>query len=55
MLEAQPPVRFEKTAASVRRCSPAHGEHTAEVLREVGYDDQRIAELRAAGVLGESP
>ena len=30
---------------------PALGEHTDEVLRELGYDDARIAELRARGVI----
>ena len=33
--------------------APTVGQHTEEVLRDVlGYDDERIAELRAAGALG---
>ena len=33
--------------------APTVGEHTEAVLREVlGYDDERIAALRAAGALG---
>ena len=33
--------------------APTVGEHTEDVLREVlGYDDERIAALRAAGALG---
>jgi formyl-CoA transferase len=30
---------------------PALGQHTDEVLRELGYDDARIAALRAARVI----
>lgn len=32
--------------------APHIGEHDAEVLREIGYDDTAITELRAAGVVG---
>jgi crotonobetainyl-CoA:carnitine CoA-transferase CaiB-like acyl-CoA transferase len=33
--------------------APTAGQHTDEVLRDVlGYDDSRMAELRAAGALG---
>lgn len=31
---------------------PALGEHTDDVLREIGYDDAAIADLRARGVIG---
>jgi len=30
---------------------PALGEHTDEVLRELGYDDQTLARWRAKGVI----
>ena len=36
--------------------APAVGEHTEQVLREIlGYGEERVAELRAAGALGEVP
>ncbi len=31
--------------------TPEQGQHTAEVLRDLGYDDAAIAGLRAAGVI----
>jgi formyl-CoA transferase len=31
---------------------PALGEHTDEILREFGYPDEAIAELRASGAVG---
>jgi crotonobetainyl-CoA:carnitine CoA-transferase CaiB-like acyl-CoA transferase len=34
-----------------RRPAPALGEHTDELLREAGYDDVAIAELKAAGAV----
>jgi crotonobetainyl-CoA:carnitine CoA-transferase CaiB-like acyl-CoA transferase len=30
---------------------PALGEHTATLLRDIGYDDPAIAQLQAAGVV----
>jgi crotonobetainyl-CoA:carnitine CoA-transferase CaiB-like acyl-CoA transferase len=30
---------------------PAQGEHTAEVLRDLGYEDEKIAELRKKGII----
>ena len=33
------------------RSAPAHGEHTDEILAELGYDDATRDDLRAAGVI----
>jgi crotonobetainyl-CoA:carnitine CoA-transferase CaiB-like acyl-CoA transferase len=35
--------------------APLLGEHNDDVLRELGCDDERIARLRADGVIGETP
>ncbi len=35
---------------------PAMGQHTEQVLRDIlGYDDTRLAQLRACGALGSEP
>ena len=45
------PIRFGATPASFGAPSPALGQHTDEVLGEMGIDTARIDELRAAGVV----
>lgn len=45
------PVNLSTTPVNYRLAPPTLGQHTAEVLREVGYDENRIAALREAGVL----
>jgi formyl-CoA transferase len=40
-----------RTPSRIRTPPPLMGEHTDEVLRELGYDDERIAALREAGVI----
>jgi crotonobetainyl-CoA:carnitine CoA-transferase CaiB-like acyl-CoA transferase len=38
-----------------RRPPPRLGEHTEEVLRELGYDDAELEALSADGVIGQAP
>lgn len=45
------PLRLSKGAASVRRHPPANGEHTLEILRELGYMDGDVAALEASGAV----
>jgi formyl-CoA transferase len=45
------PIRLSATPASVRRVPPRLGEHNREVLAELGYDDDAVETLLAAGVL----
>jgi len=45
------PVRFSRTPGGIRRHAPLIGEHSAEVLAELGYSDDEIAGLVESGVL----
>ena len=45
------PIVMSRTPSRIRTPPPLMGEHTEELLRELGYDDGRIAELRAAEVI----
>jgi crotonobetainyl-CoA:carnitine CoA-transferase CaiB-like acyl-CoA transferase len=45
------PVKLSRTPGQVRRGGPSLGEHTEEVLRESGLDDERIAALLASGAV----
>lgn len=46
-----PPIRLDRTPAAILRHAPRLGEHTDEVLRELGVNDETIEELRSAGVI----
>ena len=50
-----PAVKLSETPARLTRRSPLFGEHTAELMRELGYSDTEIQELGEAGavVLGD--
>jgi crotonobetainyl-CoA:carnitine CoA-transferase CaiB-like acyl-CoA transferase len=45
------PLHFSATPTAVERPAPLLGEHTHEVLAEVGYDDAAIKQLVADGVV----
>jgi crotonobetainyl-CoA:carnitine CoA-transferase CaiB-like acyl-CoA transferase len=45
------PVSFSNTPGTIRLAPPLVGQHTDEVLAEVGYTDAQIAEFHAEGIL----
>jgi len=51
------PVKFSATPGKVRRSAPRYGEHTREVLREMGFDDAEIDGFISEGavVAAEKP
>jgi crotonobetainyl-CoA:carnitine CoA-transferase CaiB-like acyl-CoA transferase len=49
---ANNPIKLSDAPVSVRRKAPAVGEHTVEIMREVGYSDAEIASLREARAIG---
>ncbi len=46
-----PPLAMAGTPLRVSPPAPRHGQHTAEVLREVGYSDADIIRFRDVGVI----
>ena len=48
---ADTPVRLSETPGGIRHRAPVLGEHTAEVLAEIGYGKAAVARLRGAGVV----
>ena len=48
------PVKLSANPGSVRRHAPLLGEHSAEVLRELGLSEERIGALCDTGIIGTS-
>ena len=49
------PWQFSRTEPSIRRAAPRFAEHNHEVLSELGYDDEQIAELYALEITSDVP
>ena len=45
------PVKLSATPGAVRRPAPTLGQHTDDVLRELGYDETAIADLRKRNIV----
>ena len=45
------PVKLSRNPGSLRRPSPLQGQHTDEVLRELGYPPAEVARLRQKGAV----
>ena len=45
------PLRMSEFTFSVERQAPSHGEHSREILAEIGYDENRIGELEGKGII----
>ena len=52
--QARPAEQMDVTPSAISRPAPTLGQHTEEVLLEMGLTHERISELRESGALGES-
>jgi len=44
------PVQLTRTPSSIVRSAPLRGEHTTEILKDLGYDDAVLAQMKSHGV-----
>jgi CoA:oxalate CoA-transferase len=47
------PIKFAQAPSQIRRPAPRQGEHTAEILEEIGYGERERARLWRTGALGD--
>ena len=45
------PIDQEATPAAIDRSPPRSGEHTSEILGELGFTAAQIAEFKASGII----
>lgn len=49
--QPRPAARFSAMPVKIRRPAPALGEHSAEVLAELGFTEEQVTELNSRGVI----
>ncbi len=49
--QPRPPIRFDRQRQTASLASPEVGEHTEALLTQLGYDIERIEQLRTEGVI----
>jgi crotonobetainyl-CoA:carnitine CoA-transferase CaiB-like acyl-CoA transferase len=45
------PLHFSRSPAGIRSAPPRLGEHSDEILRELGFDDDERIRLRQSGII----
>merc|ERR1711862_675734 len=51
ILQARPPALFSATPQKIQGFAPLHGEHSEDVLSELGFTPDEIGRLAAEGVI----
>jgi crotonobetainyl-CoA:carnitine CoA-transferase CaiB-like acyl-CoA transferase len=44
------PVTLTRTPSTIARAAPRRGEHSEEILAEIGYDRDALKDMKASGV-----
>jgi crotonobetainyl-CoA:carnitine CoA-transferase CaiB-like acyl-CoA transferase len=51
----RPPVQFEGMASSLAEPSPLLGQHSRDILNQLGWDNTQVDELISSGAVAETP
>jgi formyl-CoA transferase len=44
------PVTLTRTPSTIARAAPRRGEHSEEILEEIGYSREELSRMKSAGV-----